>query len=275
MGVQWAWFLCIFSRWLLLSFKREFSHKDGLRIFEIVSSRHLEVSSVEAEMERSRERARELEKDGTFKFSSFAIILLAYFCSFVLSVNLSVFLPCFNGHFHISIRNGIQKELCLLDSSIKRRVTARWLVIKATNHARHFLSCGFQSASGYLSFVRCLAIIRHFILWRVSDEEELLVCWKYNSAFLCDFKSNGIGKSHIRCLRWEVSVRESLGLIEFLWFSEGSRMEEIYVSPEFSFDVFVCVAMLQECRDLLMSTTDVASIYQILSRYTYCMISIY
>ena len=54
----------VYSRWLLLTFKREFSYKDGLRIFEIISSRHLEVSSLEAEMERSRERARELEKDG-------------------------------------------------------------------------------------------------------------------------------------------------------------------------------------------------------------------
>ena len=43
-------------------------------------------------------------------------------------------------------------------------------------------------------------------------------------------------------------------------------MEEIYISPEYSFDVFVCVAMLQECRDILMSNNDVASIYQILSR---------
>lgn len=96
-------------RWLLLSFKREFAHEDALRIFEIVSSRHLEVSSVEAEMERSRERARELEKE------------------------------------------------------------------------------------------------------------------------------------------------------------EGSRTEEIYISPDYSFDVFICVAMLQECRDQLMSTHDIASIYQILS----------
>eukprot|EP00795_Rhopilema_esculentum_P003645 gene3645-14886_t len=106
-GLQMELIFC--HRWLLLTFKREFSYKDGLRIFEIISSRHLEVSSLEAEMERSRERARELEKD------------------------------------------------------------------------------------------------------------------------------------------------------------EGSRMEEIYVSPEYSFDVFVCVAMLHECRDRLMSTNDVASIYQLMA----------
>ena len=73
----------------------------------------------------------------------------------------------------------------LLDSSIKGRVAARWLVIKATNHARHFPLMWFRSASGYLGTVRCLAIIRHFILWRVSDEKVLSVCWKYVSAFLC------------------------------------------------------------------------------------------
>ena len=44
-------------------------------------------------------------------------------------------------------------------------------------------------------------------------------------------------------------------------------MEEIYVSPEYSFDVFVCVAMLHECRDRLMSTNDVASIYQLMARF--------
>eukprot|EP00794_Sanderia_malayensis_P019403 gene19403-21326_t len=96
-------------RWLLLSFKREFSYKDGLRVFEIMSSRHLEVSSFEAEMERSRERARELENN------------------------------------------------------------------------------------------------------------------------------------------------------------EGSRLEEIDVMPEFSFDVFMCVAMLSECREALMQTEDIASIYQTIS----------
>ena len=33
-----------------------------------------------------------------------------------------------------------KSSFSLLDSSIKRRVTARWLVIKATNRARHFSS---------------------------------------------------------------------------------------------------------------------------------------
>ena len=72
-------YLCsLFSRWLLLSFKREFSYEDGLRIFEIISSRHLEVSSVEAEMERSRERARELEKEGSSYFNVYILSLIDF-----------------------------------------------------------------------------------------------------------------------------------------------------------------------------------------------------
>ncbi|KAJ7393816.1 hypothetical protein OS493_003482 [Desmophyllum pertusum] len=51
-------------RWLVLTFKREFSFGDALTMFEIISSQHLELSSMEAEQERERQRAKELEKDG-------------------------------------------------------------------------------------------------------------------------------------------------------------------------------------------------------------------
>lgn len=53
-----------FGRWLVLTFKREFSFQDALTMFEIISSQHLELSSMEAERERERQRARELERDG-------------------------------------------------------------------------------------------------------------------------------------------------------------------------------------------------------------------
>ena len=33
-------------------------------MFEIISSQHLELSSMEAERERERQRAKELERDG-------------------------------------------------------------------------------------------------------------------------------------------------------------------------------------------------------------------
>ena len=68
-------------------------------------------------------------------------------------------------------------------------MTAGWLVIKATNHARHFFILrGFRSTSGYLGSFRCLAIIQRFILWRVSDKKLLSVCWKYDYAILCNSK---------------------------------------------------------------------------------------
>lgn len=53
-----------FSRWLVLTFKREFSFEDALTMFEIISSQHLELTSMEAERERERQRAKQLEIDG-------------------------------------------------------------------------------------------------------------------------------------------------------------------------------------------------------------------
>ena len=58
--------LLISMRWLLLNFKREFDYMEAIRLFEITSSRHLEVSSVEAELERGRERAKDFVKDSKF-----------------------------------------------------------------------------------------------------------------------------------------------------------------------------------------------------------------
>ena len=52
------------NRWIVLTFKREFPFKDALTMFEIISSQHLELSSMEAERERERQRAKELERDG-------------------------------------------------------------------------------------------------------------------------------------------------------------------------------------------------------------------
>ncbi|XP_071489030.1 TBC1 domain family member 15-like [Diadema antillarum] len=49
-------------RWLLLCFKREFEFDQCLQIFEIISSDHLELSSLDAERERDKERAREFQK---------------------------------------------------------------------------------------------------------------------------------------------------------------------------------------------------------------------
>ncbi|GFS10960.1 TBC1 domain family member 15 [Elysia marginata] len=55
-------FFC--HRWLLLGFKREFSYQDSLRCFEILSSHHLELSSLEAERALMREERKEFENTG-------------------------------------------------------------------------------------------------------------------------------------------------------------------------------------------------------------------
>ena len=52
-------------RWLLLSFKREFSFEDAVRLFEILCSHHLELSSIEAEKARDQEMRLERQRDST------------------------------------------------------------------------------------------------------------------------------------------------------------------------------------------------------------------
>jgi hypothetical protein len=56
---------CFLLRWLLLNFKREFNYEDSLKIFEIISSHHLELWSLEAEKERRQKRAEEMKNQGT------------------------------------------------------------------------------------------------------------------------------------------------------------------------------------------------------------------
>jgi hypothetical protein len=53
-----------YCRWLLLGFKREFSFMESLRCFEILSSHHLELTSMEAEKTRRQELKREFENQG-------------------------------------------------------------------------------------------------------------------------------------------------------------------------------------------------------------------
>ncbi|KAK3752552.1 hypothetical protein QZH41_013422, partial [Actinostola sp. cb2023] len=56
--------LLFVHRWLILGFKREFAYEDSLKLFEILSSQHLELHSLEAEKERDRQRYKEREKEG-------------------------------------------------------------------------------------------------------------------------------------------------------------------------------------------------------------------
>ena len=51
-------------RWLLLSFKREFEMEDSLRVFEVISSSYLELSTDQALKESAKEAAKLFQKDG-------------------------------------------------------------------------------------------------------------------------------------------------------------------------------------------------------------------
>lgn len=57
-------FYIINFRWLLLTFKREFSFDDGLKIFEIIYSGHLEPHSYEGAMAVEQQRILEIERGG-------------------------------------------------------------------------------------------------------------------------------------------------------------------------------------------------------------------
>ena len=60
-------------RWLLLGFKREFEFMDSLRVFEILSSHHLELSSLEAETARRRQQMKEFADIGINEIVLFSI----------------------------------------------------------------------------------------------------------------------------------------------------------------------------------------------------------
>ena len=51
-------------RWLLLSFKREFEMEDSLRVFEVISTSYLELSTDQAMKESAKEAAKLFQKDG-------------------------------------------------------------------------------------------------------------------------------------------------------------------------------------------------------------------
>lgn len=71
-------------RWLLLSFKREFKFSDATRLFEILCSHHLEVSSVDANRARDAEvrlnsaaagdLADQLDADSEYTFELFVAL---------------------------------------------------------------------------------------------------------------------------------------------------------------------------------------------------------
>lgn len=79
-------------RWLLLGFKREFNFEDSVRCFEILSSHHLELSSMEAENARRKEVMKEFENFGGSTRSEHMAISLDY--TFELFMCLALLMGC-------------------------------------------------------------------------------------------------------------------------------------------------------------------------------------
>ena len=66
--------------------------------------------------------------------------------------------------------------------------SAYWKYFFVRHSSEYETSDNSQTHSGHLGSVRCLAIIRRFIFWQISDEKILSTCWKYDSAILCKSK---------------------------------------------------------------------------------------
>ena len=62
MGLNWL--PPVPYRWLLLDFKREFDLEDSLRIFEVLGTHYLELTSDKALLETDKAIAKEFELDG-------------------------------------------------------------------------------------------------------------------------------------------------------------------------------------------------------------------
>ena len=75
----------VVRRWMLLSFKREFSVEDGLKCFEVLSCGHLDLSSPEAEYATRKEQSKEFQQRGTFYTKSYLFCMSFHFLPFTFS----------------------------------------------------------------------------------------------------------------------------------------------------------------------------------------------
>ncbi|XP_064595953.1 TBC1 domain family member 15-like [Liolophura sinensis] len=123
-------------RWLLLGFKREFNFDDSLRCFEILSSHHLELSSLEAANARRREQMKEFEnQDGVLRtvdnltlhydytFESFMCVALLIQCreGLLKCTDSAMVFQCING-LQIDLDDVLGKAESLFFQYCKRTV---------------------------------------------------------------------------------------------------------------------------------------------------------
>ncbi|XP_041462861.1 TBC1 domain family member 15-like isoform X2 [Lytechinus variegatus] len=107
-------------RWLLLCFKREFEFSQCLRIFEIISSDHLELCSLDAERERDKERAREFQKtDGVSRSAPGSIsteyTFELFVCVTILHEYRNQLRQCDDAASIFQMVNGLAQKLDLVD----------------------------------------------------------------------------------------------------------------------------------------------------------------
>ncbi|GCB66204.1 hypothetical protein scyTo_0011970 [Scyliorhinus torazame] len=105
-------------RWLLLGFQREFEHSDAIRLFEILSSHHLELNSLEAESARHSERMTHFQREegkirpelpSTNNDYTFELFI----CAAILLEKKQLLLKCADEVELIQFTNGLQGALNL------------------------------------------------------------------------------------------------------------------------------------------------------------------
>ncbi|KAK3599780.1 hypothetical protein CHS0354_037266 [Potamilus streckersoni] len=131
-------------RWLLLGFKREFDFMDSLRLFEILSSHHLELSSMEAKKVRHREqlkefanadgmsRTLEVESEAEYTFELFMCVALLKECrsSLMQCTDLAEVFICING-LKIDLDNILEKSEQLFFQYCKKTVEESFLMVES------------------------------------------------------------------------------------------------------------------------------------------------
>ncbi|XP_059149748.1 uncharacterized protein LOC131936713 isoform X6 [Physella acuta] len=149
-------FFC--HRWLLLGFKREFNYNDSLRCFEILSSHHIELTSLEAERAVMREERREFENTGgdvrttgltTQKEYTFEVFM----CATVLTECREEFFNCLDCGQVFTLINELKFDL---DTLLTKSERLFFVYCKKTVGESFQLvdsKCNADKSSGFFSFL--------------------------------------------------------------------------------------------------------------------------
>ncbi|XP_052283885.1 TBC1 domain family member 15-like isoform X2 [Dreissena polymorpha] len=137
-------------RWLLLGFKREFSFLDSLRVFEILSSHHLELSSMEAETAKRRQlmkdfantggmaRTAPVQADSEFTFELFMCVALLQHCrdQLLTCTDAAMVFDVIN-HLDIQLDNILEKSEQLFFKYCRKTVEDSFQIVDTPSKVRH------------------------------------------------------------------------------------------------------------------------------------------